>query len=244
MLMKLSPKGTQFTEREEGVVLFVYDDAVAPTRRWRPGQPVHGHLTAGVGHLLSDAEIKLWSGKDIPKDQIDRWFNLDNDIAEEAVNRMVKVPLKQNQFDVLVDFVFNNNPAALASSSLLKALNKGQYDKVPAQLMRWDKTHINGKMVTSPGLQKRCADRAAYWNSEGSVPAPHPEDVVTGTQIGDVKPITTSPLEWAGLAVTGISGLSGFSGVGGFFGVALGIVLIGGFLLGAAFIVKRTFFTK
>jgi lysozyme len=239
-----SPKGIQFTERQEGVVLYVYDDAVAPTRMWKPGTPVHGHLTAGVGHLLNPAEIRQWAGKDIPKTQVDRWFDLDNNIAEQAVSRLVTVPLTPNQADVLLDFTFNNSPDALSKSTLLKRVNAGQFDKVPQELMKWDKTHINGKLVTSPGLQKRCADRAAYWNSAGMVPTPHDESKPSGTPIAERQIDKTSPLEWAGIGVSGISGLGSFASATGFLGIALGVVLVGAFVVGAAIIIKRQFFSK
>ncbi len=51
--------------------------------------------------------------------------------------------------------------AAHLNSTLLKKLNNGQYDQVPAQLMRWDKA--GGKVV--PGLKKRRESEVKLWNS-------------------------------------------------------------------------------
>lgn len=242
--MVLSKKGEAFTEKQEGVVNYVYDDSKYPTRRWSKDQKVGGHLTAGVGHLLTQGEIGRWTGKDIPKAQIDLWFDRDNDDAEKAVNDLVVVPLKQNQFDVLTDFVFNNNRNAFANSTLLKRVNRGEFTKVPAELIKWDKTHINGKLVTSPGLQKRCADRVAYWNSANTDIALADPSIPTGTNIATPGPQPTSPYEWATLGITGVSGLGSFAGVSGFFGVALGIVLLGAFVVGAGIIIKRVWFNK
>ena len=58
--------------------------------------------------------------------------------AEQAVERLVMVPLSQGQFDALVDFTFNLGSGRLASSSLLEDLNAAKYEEAAAQLLRWD----------------------------------------------------------------------------------------------------------
>jgi lysozyme len=65
--------------------------------------------------------------------------------AEEAVSRLVKVPLTQRQFDALTDFAFNLGGGRLASSTLLKDLNAGRYDEAVEQLLLW--THAGGRNV-------------------------------------------------------------------------------------------------
>ena len=93
-----------------------------------------------------------------------------NDLLETQVNekyapavvRLVKVPLNQNQFDALVSFVYNLGEGALASSTLLKLLNQGDYDSVPAQMMRW--TKANG--VDLPGLVRRRKAEADLFSSQ------------------------------------------------------------------------------
>lgn len=50
-------------------------------------------------------------------------------VAEAVVQRLVKVPLTQGQFDALVDFVFKLGGGRLASSTLLRNLNAGKYDE-------------------------------------------------------------------------------------------------------------------
>ena len=70
---------------------------------------------------------------------------------EKYVDTYVEVPLKQNQFDSLVAWTFNLGPNALASSTLLKVLNAGNYEEVPAQIKRWNKA--NGKVLE--GLVRR-----------------------------------------------------------------------------------------
>lgn len=74
-----------------------------------------------------------------------------NERYAAAVNRLVTVPLNQNQFDALTSFTYNLGEGALASSTLLRLLNQGDYASVPAQMMRW--TKAGG--VDLPGLVRR-----------------------------------------------------------------------------------------
>jgi lysozyme len=82
--------------------------------------------------------------------------------AENAVNAGVKVALNQNQFDALVSFTFNVGVGAFSGSTLLKVLNQGDYDGVPAQLSRWNKA--GGKVVQ--GLVNRRDNEIKLWNGE------------------------------------------------------------------------------
>jgi len=81
-------------------------------------------------------------------------------VAEASVQRLVKVPLSQGQFDALVDFVFNLGAGRLASSTLLRDLNAGQYEAAGQQLLLWD--HSGG--VEVEGLKARREAELALWN--------------------------------------------------------------------------------
>ena len=70
---------------------------------------------------------------------------------ENYIHKYVAVPLEQNEFDALVSWVFNLGAGNLAASTLLKVLNAGSYDEVPAQIMRWNKA--GGKVLE--GLTRR-----------------------------------------------------------------------------------------
>lgn len=75
---------------------------------------------------------------------------------EDAVNRYVKVPLNQNQFDALVDFAYNAGNGNLQTSTLLKKLNKGDYAGAAEQFDRWvygDGKKLNG-LVTRRASEK------------------------------------------------------------------------------------------
>ncbi len=84
---------------------------------------------------------------------------------EAAVNDAVQVSLDQNQFDALVSFAFNVGVQAFKSSTLLKKLNQGLYHEVPAQLRRWNKTRVDGKLQELPGLTNRREKEITLWQS-------------------------------------------------------------------------------
>jgi lysozyme len=72
---------------------------------------------------------------------------------ENAVTKMVKVPLKQHQYDALVSFAFNAGAGNLRGSTLLRKLNAGDYDGAAAQFLKW--VYGGGKVL--PGLVRRRA---------------------------------------------------------------------------------------
>ena len=85
---------------------------------------------------------------------------LDKDIAdfEAAVSRLCPVTT-DNQFSALVSFAFNVGTEAFRNSTLLRLLNQGQYDAVPAQLARW--TKAAGREVL--GLKNRRVWEIKMW---------------------------------------------------------------------------------
>lgn len=69
----------------------------------------------------------------------------------DSVNKLVKVPLNQNQFDALVDFAYNAGASKLGGSTLLKKLNAGDYAGAGAEFDKW----VMGGGVKLPGLVRR-----------------------------------------------------------------------------------------
>ena len=95
-----------------------------------------GVWTIGYGHT-SDSVQKVYKGLKITEKRAEELLIHDLKEAEAAVDRLVTVPLNENQRGTLVSFVFNIGETQFAKSTLLKKLNKGEYESVPAQLRRW-----------------------------------------------------------------------------------------------------------
>lgn len=117
--------------------------------------------TIGYGHTRT-----VRAGMKITPAEAEQLLRDDLQIAARAVERLVTVPLTDNQFAALVSFVFNVGAANFEQSTLLRLLNRGWYEQVPAQLSRWNKA--NGEVLG--GLARRRAAEARLWG-RGEVPS-------------------------------------------------------------------------
>lgn len=148
--MKTSPTGRKLIESFEGLILRAYDDA--NDHIVNVGDPVKGVLTIGYGHTSSAGLPKVTAGQTITREQADQILASDLTKVEKDVERLVKVPLNQNQFDALVSFHFNTG--ALGKSSLLTKLNNKDYAGAANGLMAWTKASQIGPGPI-PGLVRR-----------------------------------------------------------------------------------------
>lgn len=71
--------------------------------------------------------------------------------VEPALDSLVKVPLTQNQYDALADFIYNVGATNFAKSTLLRKLNAKDYAGAAAEFPKWNKG--GGKVL--PGLERR-----------------------------------------------------------------------------------------
>ena len=78
------------------------------------------------------------------------------------INKVVKVPLNQNQFDALVSFAYNIGNGNFNSSTLLRWLNQCNYKEASMQLLRWDKS----KGIVLNGLTKRRKAEKALFDKD------------------------------------------------------------------------------
>ena len=155
--MKTSQTGLNLIEQFEGLILGAYDDA---TDRIVPaGGSSRGTLTIGYGHTTSAGSPKVYVGQRITKAQANQILAADLAKVEAWVNRLVKVPINQNQFDALVSFTFNCGNGALARSSLLRNLNQKKYQAAADSFLQW--TRGNGQ-VLSGLVRRRKAERALF----------------------------------------------------------------------------------
>lgn len=155
--MDISLAGLAAIKREEKLMLVRYDDATG--KALAKGEAVKGFATIGYGHKLGPLE-NYWT---ITQAEADRLLVSDLSDAEAAVNRLVKVPLTQNQYDALVSFVFNVGSGSFSRSTLLKLLNAKDYAGAAKQFPAWRKS--NG--VVMGGLVQRRANEMAMFLGQG-----------------------------------------------------------------------------
>ena len=127
--MHTSLNGIELIKTNEGCVLTAYQPLV--------GDP----WTIGWGSTGPDVhEGLIWT-----QDQADARLMQDIGHCEDEINRCVTVTLTQDEFDALVDFVYNLGPGALESSTMLHLLNEGDYQGAAGQFDLWD--HAHGRVV-------------------------------------------------------------------------------------------------
>lgn len=132
--MKTSEAGIETLKELEGVRHKAYLDT-------------GGVWTNGAGHTGPD----VYEGQIVDDNQINQWLKDDVAEAEDAVNRLVTVPLTQNQYDALVSFVYNLGEGQFKKSTLLRRLNAKDYEGARNEFKRW--VYDNGKLIA--GLVKR-----------------------------------------------------------------------------------------
>lgn len=147
MNMKTSAAGIEAIKKREGEVLTEYLDSA-------------GLRTIGVGHLLGLTESYP---KGITSAQSTALLIKDLQIAENAVNARVKVPLTQARFDALVSLVFNIGNSAFAKSSVLTNVNKGDWTAAAASMALYNKVRKNGVLVVDAGLVNRRASEISQF---------------------------------------------------------------------------------
>ena len=131
--MRYSLVGLRLTESFEGDRLTAYRDS-------------KGVLTVGYGHTRG-----VYPGMTITQAQAEVFLMGDIAWAESEVNRVVRVPLSQSEFDALVDFVFNCGSGSFEHSTLLELLNHNDHARAALEFEKWDK--CGG--VPLPGLLRR-----------------------------------------------------------------------------------------
>jgi lysozyme len=117
-----SKNGLSLTESFEGCKLVAYADPL------RNGIP-----TVGYGHTGSDVHVgSVWT-----QAQCEAALASDIQWASNVVNNLVTVELTQNEFDAVVDLVFNIGAGHFAKSTELKLLNNHQFEDAAVGFEAW-----------------------------------------------------------------------------------------------------------
>ena len=122
--MIYSKNGLHLTEQFEGLRLTAYPDPGTGGAPW----------TIGYGHTGPDVH----PGLTITQQQAENLLARDIQTASDAVNRLVKYELTQEEFDALVDFTYNCGAGNLKISTLLKKVNAGDMVGASKEFAKWN----------------------------------------------------------------------------------------------------------
>lgn len=138
---KLTATTLDFLRAREGFRANAYPDA--------------GGYSIGYGRFLGTKPVP----SQVTRLQAERWLSEDAQKAADAIVRLVRVPLNQNQFDALVSFVYNLGEGALSRSTLLKKLNAGDYAGAAGEFRRWV---YSGGTILAGLVSRRAAERDLF----------------------------------------------------------------------------------
>lgn len=160
--------------------------------------------TIGWGHTKG-----VYQGMKINKPTAQEYFEQDVAWSVNAVNKLVKVGLSQNQFDALVSLVFNIGETNFRKSTLLRKLNAGDYEGAAEEFPRW--VYQKGEVLR--GLVRRRAEEMEIFLEPDSKEPAKNFPAENGSN-GILKPLAKSKEVISGsvAAATGLLGaVSGLS---------------------------------
>jgi len=181
--VNISQKGIDLIKSFEGLKLTSYIDAV-------------GVLTIGYGHTGAD----VYANQVITEKEAEALLRRDLNAFELSVNKLISVPLDQEQFDALVSFAFNCGSGALQESTLRKRINNGEKANNVAkeEFPKW----VKGTNGPLPGLvRRREAEVQLFCSGKSAGPGDEYIDIKSAQQTWFKKePIQSSELENSQLA--------------------------------------------
>jgi len=216
MARKVNKEGLDKIKQWEGLRLTAYQDGA-------------GVWTIGYGHTSAAGAPIVKKGMKITEAEATQILANDLRNVEADVERLVKVPLTDNQFAALVSFQLNTG--SLGVSTLLKKLNKKDYDAVPVELMKWVNITVNKKKVRSQGLVNRRSAEVGLW-AKGSF-------VSSQNVVAEVAPeplVNKETVSW-GAGIFATLGLAG-AGTGPIQYALAGVILVG-FGVGLYLLLKK-----
>jgi lysozyme len=173
----ITADGLRLIQNSEGLRLKAYQDSV-------------GVWTIGYGHTAT-----AHPGMEITNDQADALLRKDLAWAEDAVTRLVTVPITDGQFSALVSFTFNLGAGALGESTLLRKINAGKFVEAGNEFGKW--VFAGGQEL--PGLvTRRSSERQMFLTA--SPPMPPSTAGVKASIQGQVRPIAQQTSKSCGLA--------------------------------------------
>jgi lysozyme len=143
--LKTSNKGRQLIKKFEGsgpVINGMYQPYLCPANVWTIGWGA----TKGL-----DGSAITQKTKPITDEEAEKLLSHHLVHFEDAIKRLVTIPLNQNQFDALVSLVYNIGSGNFTKSTLLRFLNTNDVLGAADQFLVWRKA--GGRVMA--GLERR-----------------------------------------------------------------------------------------
>lgn len=140
ILLSTNVSAATLIAKFEGLELKAYQDSA-------------GIWTIGYGTTRNpETGLPIKKGDTVTREKALSWLKMQTSASQGDVNRLVKVPINENQRTALTSFVYNIGPTRFAKSTLLRKLNaRAPKEEVAREFLRW--IYAGGKVI--PGLQKR-----------------------------------------------------------------------------------------
>jgi lysozyme len=180
--MQINELGLALIQKSEGFRARAYRDAV-------------GVWTIGFGHTSMAGAPEVKQGLVIDRAKAEKILARDVAMFAQGVATAIKTEINDNQFSALVSFAYNVGLGNFRKSSVLTAVNAGDFVSVPRRLALW--TKAGGRVL--PGLVKRRAAEAELFATPVESAVPDILKPVVEALPG--KPLAKSKTAWsAGLA--------------------------------------------
>lgn len=114
---------------------------------------------AGIPTICVGSTSGVKMGMRADRAECERRLRTDMQYAEHFVKKCTTAPITQNQYDALASLVFNIGGTAYCNSTLVKKLNRLDYQGAAREFPRW--SYAGGKF--SQGLyNRRIAEQATF----------------------------------------------------------------------------------
>lgn len=140
--MRIGTSGLNLIKSFEGLSLIPYQDVIGV---WTQGYGSTGGISNDSMPITEAEAVEM-----LKKDLV---------VAENAIARLIKVELSQNQFDSLCSFVFNLGSGSLQRSTLRMKLNREDYDGAANEFLKWNKA---GGKIYAGLTRRRVAERELF----------------------------------------------------------------------------------
>lgn len=148
--MKLGTLGLELIKEFEGYSDKAYPD---PATKAEP-------FTIGYGSTKYPDGSKVKLGDTCTKEQASEYLKHEvESICIPVIQKLVTVPLSQNQVDACISFIYNCGATNFKNSTLLILINASKFDLAANEFLRWNKAN---RKVMAGLTRRREAEKALF----------------------------------------------------------------------------------